>query len=370
MVSETMERKIIVIYIDSLNALGGIERIVYQLIGNWSKKYNIIVITKDSGACSYGELKEVKILSLDCPRIMNMKNRIQRIIFTFINAIISMFRLHKKLRQLEYSKFYVVTPINALEAYWAGVKADKLVISEHGSAYGVNRIYALIKKYIYPKASYISVPNRMDISLYENIGANAVYIPHIVYTKGKEQNTLDSKIILNCGRLTADKRQDDLIKIWHNVRNKNGWKLYIVGKGEEKENLERMIVEYNLCDSVKMLSATKDIEKIYKTASFFAFTSRFEGFGLVLVEAMSYGIPCIAFDCPSGPRDIIINKKNGYLVDDGDLELYTNILTSIVMMSPEELRIYGKNAYESIQEWDNEAILKEWDKVFGKEDYS
>ena len=87
-----MQKKII-IYINSLNAAGGIERIVTQLINEWVKYYNIEVITKDEGACFFNIPKEVTILSIHTPRHLNMNNKLQRIWCTFINSIKSIYEM-------------------------------------------------------------------------------------------------------------------------------------------------------------------------------------------------------------------------------------------------------------------------------------
>ena len=210
--------------------------------------------------------------------------------------------------------------MNAFELLCAGVASDKIVVSEHGSAYGVNKIYKNIKQLVYPKVYCVAVPNKMDVDVYKNLGANAIYVPHMVYMRQHERNRLDSHIILNVGRLTPDKRQDLLIQAWYKNKHKNDWKLWIVGDGEKKNELQLQIESLGLSNSVELLPATKNIDSIYRQASFFAFSSRFEGFGLVLLEAMSYGIPCLAFDCPSGPRDIIDDGINGFLVDNGNID--------------------------------------------------
>ena len=355
--------KKILIYIDSLNASGGIERVVYELISKWRLENEVDLLTKDEGGCFYGNLNDLKIMSIQNPKLINMKNRFQRIFVTFKNMLSSVYKL-KKINVKKYDYFYVTTPLNAFELIKAGVAPQKVVVSEHGSAFGVNKVYQIIKKYIYPKVYCITVPNKMDLEFYKDLGANAIYVPHFLYFKNKPQNNLESKIILNCGRLTADKRQIELLKIWNQIQNKNGWRLYIVGDGEEKNTLKSFITNNKMEKDVIMLPAQKNIEEIYKKASIFAFTSRFEGFGLVIIEAMSYGIPCVSFDCPSGPRDIIKNEINGYLIENNNNNLFATQLEKMINLDQQDLKKLGNNAYIFANKWNNEKILEKWKMIF------
>ena len=292
-----------------------------------------------------------------------MKARYKRVVSVALNLYKTVKKLKIFLKSCNFDYLYTATPLNSFEFYLAFPQImSKMVISEHASAFAVNKIYQTIKKFIYPKAYCISVPNKMDCEVYKLWRCNVVYIPHLASFKPQETNRLDSKIVLNVGRLTLDKRQIELIKIWSNVRNKKDWQLVIVGSGEEKEKLINEIKLYKLEKAVKIVGHTKNIESIYRNASIFAFTSRMEGFGMVLLEAMSFGIPCISYDCPSGPRDIIIDGKNGFLVRNNNSAEFTKKLEYMLEQSP--LREMGQCAFETVKNWNNNGILQAWDKIF------
>jgi len=328
----------------------------------WKKFYHIILLTKDNSKNSFYKIPdEVKRFSIEEPLDLDMKNRKQRIKEVFGNT----WRSHKKLKRvlanIKFEYIYTATPLNSLEVYLANkAYKEKMVISEHASAYAVNGIYQRIKKFVYPKVYCISVPNRMDVDVYKSWGCRAVYIPHLIpKDKSIEPNKLDSKIMLNVGRLTSDKRQAELIKCWSEISDRKGWKLWIVGDGEEKENLQKKISDLKLSD-VKLIPATKGIDKIYKQASAFVFTSRMEGFGMVLLEAMQYGIPCISFDCPSGPRDIIKDGINGYLVKNNSYYELEKAIDNTIHLNNSAIQQLGSNAYRSVEQWDNKSILEKW----------
>ena len=151
----------------------------------------------------------------------------------------------------------------------------------------------------------------------------------------------------------------------HNDDNLTQWQLIIVGDGVLKKELESKIKTLNLQESVILKPFTKQIEKEYLNASIYAMSSHFEGFGMVLVEASSYGLPCIAFDVKTGPSDIIENEKSGFLVVDNDLQGYADKL--MLLMRDEKLRFnFGTKAKRVVSEkFGKEVVMKEWEKLFG-----
>lgn len=359
-----MEKKKIIIYVESLKGAGGIERIVSQLVEEWKKIYELKIFTKDKGEIYFSsEFKDVKIISLNCKRIINMHNRFQRCWSTFINLFVSIKKISCLIKKEKFDYIYVTTPLNALECICAGIKPQKIIVSEHGSALGVNKIYRIIKKYTYPKVKCVSVPNKMDVDIYKEYGANAVYIPHLVKKIEYNKERYDKKVMLNVGRLTKDKQQELLIECWNDALAYSDWELWIVGDGEEKNNLESKIKKLNLEGKIKLFSSTKNIDSFYKNATFFILSSKYEGFGLVLVEAMSYALPCISFDCPSGPRDVIEDGKNGFLIKKNKTDMI-NTLKKITKLTEEDIKIMAQNSQKTIEEWDNEYILNKWKKIF------
>ncbi|AYX86019.1 group 1 glycosyl transferase [Acinetobacter baumannii] len=133
-----------------------------------------------------------------------------------------------------------------------------------------------------------------------------------------QENTpsLEHKTILCVGRLTYQKGFDLLIPSWSKVAHKlDGWKIIIVGTGEDEANLKEMAVNYGVSDSIIFAGQQKNMDPFYRQASFFCMSSRFEGLPMVLLEAQSFGLPLVAFNCNTGPSDIIENGVNGYLVE-------------------------------------------------------
>lgn len=349
-----------------MNASGGIERIVYNLIDAWKEFFEIELIVKDNGECFYGTLDDIAVTSLETPRLSDMTNRGKRILSTLSNSLMSCLRLKRTLKEKNFDFVYVTTPLNTAELFLAGVPGRKIIVSEHGSAFGINKVYMKMKDIFYPKVRAISVPNKIDTEYYKKRGFNSVYIPHLVKDKERNRASGENHVVLNVGRLTDDKRQDNLIECWSRINNKGDWQLWIVGTGENYEKLIDMTKRLQI-DDVFFFPETKNIEEMYLSASVFAFTSRFEGFGLVLTEAMAYGLPCIAYDCPSGPKDIIDNGKNGFLIENSNSVAYSDKLDYLIHMDAGERSLLSDNAYMTIQEWDNDKIIEKWLMLFGRD---
>jgi glycosyltransferase involved in cell wall biosynthesis len=171
--------------------------------------------------------------------------------------------------------------------------------------------------------------------------------------------TARKPIVLSIGRLTSQKGFDRLLEGWAKItgRTEKIWELHIIGSGELKGYLEEIIDLLNL-NSVKMINATKDIQHHYKEASIYCMTSRFEGFPMVLIEAQSFGLPVICYDCPTGPAEII-NPQNGILVPDGDEDVLLQSLLHLMENKSKRLAM-GKHAFENSSKFHIDAITGQW----------
>ena len=166
--------------------------------------------------------------------------------------------------------------------------------------------------------------------------------------------------------MTDDKNQLALLRIWERImeiKSLKDWNLKIVGNGENHDILNDYIIEKKI-KNIKILEPIKDVEKIYSSSSVYVSTSRSEGYPMVLVEAVSFGLPTIAFDCPTGP-DEILNNDSGVLIKLGDEDGFVNKLSEL--MSDLGLREkFSENAYVRSNNWGEEEIMIKWNKVFNK----
>ena len=172
--------------------------------------------------------------------------------------------------------------------------------------------------------------------------------------------------IICVGRLTRQKGFDYLIKAWALIANKYpGWKIDIFGSGDLEDFLIQMIDNYNLKESITINKPTSNIFEEYDRSSIYVLSSRYEGFGLVLLEAMSFGIPCISFNCPHGPSDMITNGEEGILVPVGDINKLAESIEWMITHKEERERM-SQNSREKVKYYLAENIMPQWVELFNK----
>lgn len=361
--------KKLLIYVNSMNVYGGIERVITNLSNAWSNEYEVTILVKDDPISLYSLNKSVSIKSLNSKLKLNMNSRIQRIVSIFFNCFISTKKLKKHFKEKQYDYIYVSTVANLYELYFSNKNIrNKIIASEHASYFAYNKVYKLMKEWIYPKIVAISVPTITDTKIYHKKGYNAFYIPHITTYEKCKCDYLKETTIINVGRLTDDKQQLLLLKMWNEINKQlqnNKYNLQIIGSGENYDKLKEYII-INKIRNVQLVGHTDNISEYYKKASLFLFTSKMEGFGMVLLEAMSFGVPCISFDCHSGPRDIIKNNYNGFLIPCYDEKEFERCVCDYINMPDNKKKIYQNNALDTILSWNNKEILKKWKKIFIK----
>ncbi len=191
-------------------------------------------------------------------------------------------------------------------------------------------------------------------------------IPNPITIEKKYKSNLNNHIIISCGRLSAEKNFSSLIRIFHKIADKvPDWQLYIYGCGVLEKQLQDEIDYYKLSDRILLMGFTYDVFHVMENASIFALTSDYEGFGLVLVEAMTCNLPVISFDCPHGPKNIINNNIDGFLIGEKDEEEYAKKL--LYLIKNKDMRILmGNNAKNSANKFSMDKIMNKWIALFNE----
>lgn len=192
-----------------------------------------------------------------------------------------------------------------------------------------------------------------------------VYNPSTLTLEDNYPDTPRKKIILAAGRLTTQKGFESLLRIWKRIDNKDGWKLKIVGDGELYDKLVKLIAEFGLEDSVDLPGFISDVRSEMKNASIFAVSSIWEGFSLVLVEALSSGCPAISYRTPYGPADILEGSGAGVLVDMGDEEGFARELERLMhsLETREEMSIKARRRARHFMP---DKIIADWIEQYNK----
>ena len=184
-----------------------------------------------------------------------------------------------------------------------------------------------------------------------------VVIPNFSALQVSQLSDCSSKRVLAVGRLAWEKGFDRLVEIWGMVSSKHhDWNLDIYGEGRMYNKLMDLARLYN-AQNLTIHNCTPDICHEYATSSIFVSASHFEGFSLVLLEAMKHGVPCVSFNCPFGPRHIINDGNNGFLVPEGDAKIFAEKLCQL--MENEDLRKqFSKNAIEKANTFGVDIIME------------
>ncbi|WKB80785.1 glycosyltransferase family 4 protein [Cellulophaga lytica] len=190
--------------------------------------------------------------------------------------------------------------------------------------------------------------------------------PLSFFPKEESLSLLNSMKVLAVGKQSYQKGYDRLLQSWKTVAEKHpDWELDIYGTLSEKEQLPKLAEELGITKSVHFYEPVKNIADKYQEASIYVMSSRYEGFGMVLTEAMAYGVPCVSFDCPHGPADIITHNKNGVLVPNNDSDKLANGLLHLIEDDDSRQKM-GAAARKDVERYSIEKIALKWDALFKK----
>jgi glycosyltransferase involved in cell wall biosynthesis len=175
---------------------------------------------------------------------------------------------------------------------------------------------------------------------------------------------VERKRIIAVGRLYGQKGFDLLAEAWAMICKQHpDWKVTIFGDGNEKAQIEACIRRLGVEDSLTIHPSVSDIYGEYLQSDFLVLSSRVEGFGLVLIEAMSCGIPCVSFNCPLGPGEIVTDGVDGLLARNGDVSHLAEQMEYMIT-HPEARLEMGKAAIRKAQQYDKEKIMRQWMQLF------
>lgn len=179
---------------------------------------------------------------------------------------------------------------------------------------------------------------------------------------GEKTNKKKCNYALAIGRLRYEKGFDLLIEAWSMAKEKlpEHVKLIIVGEGEKKLELEEQIKSLHMADSIVIKNFTKDIEKYYSNAKIYCLTSRTEALPMVLIEALCFSTPLLAFDCYTGPREIIKDGYNGFIVEENNIELYAQHIVELFSLNSNDFSNFSHNAYLSSEKYSMKNIIGKW----------
>lgn len=355
---------------------GGMERVLINRINYFKKflKYQCIIITTDqkNRKIFYELDNEVIHEDLEVNYLLNSGNIVKRTI-----TYLAKQREHKrKLKEIikKYNPNIIISMGDADKYILPFIKGDiKIVLEHHFEKYYLfkesrNLLYK-IKDYIFLKKEEqllnkydeFLVLTEEDKKQYKNNKVKVINNPLSFYSK--EISKLENKKIISIGRLLPQKGYDLLIEIWKRVAIRYpDWTLDIYGEGELRKELQEKINKYKLDNHIFLKGREKNIQKKYLEASIYVMSSRYEGFGMVLVEAQACGLPIVSFDCPCGPKDIINDGEDGFLCKFGNIDEMANKIIYLIE-NEEKRKEFGRKARENSLRFSEVKIMNQWKEL-------
>jgi GalNAc-alpha-(1->4)-GalNAc-alpha-(1->3)-diNAcBac-PP-undecaprenol alpha-1,4-N-acetyl-D-galactosaminyltransferase len=355
-----MENKSVCFVIHSLQA-GGMERVMSELVNYFAatKKYQVHLVL-------YGIKREV---------FYPIANDIivHRPSFEFDNSK----RLMSTIKTIHFLR-KTIKQINPIAALSFGERWNNLVLL---ALYGLKTPVFVsdraqpdkplgfkddtLRKCLYPRAKGVVVQTSKALSIFQKMykQSNFKVIGNPIRAI-ENQNLEKENYVLMVGRYIKSKQQDALIRIFAKVNAPN-WKLILLGydhlQQANQANWEKLAEDLEIKDKVIFTGKQANVEEYYSKSKIFAFTSKSEGFPNVIGEAMSAGLPVIAFDCVAGPSDLITNDTNGYLIPLNNEELFVQKLKYLID-NQSKREDFGKNAKNSMAQFELNYICKQYEE--------
>ena len=222
----------------------------------------------------------------------------------------------------------------------------------------------------YRKLDALAVLTKDDARDYAQMLAGSrtkvVRIPNALPPSEGPLTALDEKVVVAAGRLRLQKGFDLLIRAYAEVaRTHPDWQLRIYGSGEERQPLRDLIVERELYNHVFLMGTSHTLQDDLAKGSIFVLSSRYEGFGMVILEAMARGLPVVSFDCPRGPGEIVGSGADGILVPNGDVNGLTRAIVELIE-DEDKRRRYAAAGPAKARQYALEKIGPRWDELLGE----
>ncbi len=341
---------------------GGGERVTVNMANQLVGKGYLVTIV------SLSRSKPSNIFSIDNRVAMEYLNFNFENGFNIPQKIASVYEVRKYFRQYAYDDKTVILGIGTYPSFLLTMltknKKLKTIGCQHSTYAAVKYVWTLLRKIFFHRLDAFVSLSEQDLPKLKKINKNSYVIPNSVSLFPEKPALLENKIILSIGRMDYNKGYDLLLDVFEKLTLLHpDWSLRIVGDGPLKKKIISRVETSDLKDRVEIFPPTNQIINHYLQASIYLMTSRTEGLGMVLLEAQACGLPIVSFDCETGPSDIVIDNKNGFLVECFNIE---RIVQRIALLcSDYDLRVkFGKRAIEDVRKFRPEAINSKWESLF------
>lgn len=354
--------KKICFFVGNLNLSGGTERVSTSIANELAKiGYEVLMLNLWEGESPFFTLNpNVKNYQIYSCRVSFLKNYLKTV-----------YKLRKFLKKHQITDLIVVESMLSLFSLPASTGLPIQHITWEHFNYNVDlgkksrKLARYMSRLFSDKIVTLTERDR-QIWLTKTIGkADIISIPNpSPYLISKNIPKLENKVVLAVGRLTYQKGFDLLIDAWKIVKDNpklGDWKLRIIGEGEDKELLDSLIQSSHLQSSVELLPFSNKINKFYESASIYCLSSRFEGLPMVLIETQSFGLPTVAFDCDTGPKEIIEHNRSGYLCEAENINDLAKNLEKMMLIHKEDYVAMSNEAKKIMSDkFEINKIIGKW----------
>lgn len=346
-----------------MSGVGGIERITAEKINAWIEMfgYEVVLITKNEI-----DLPFFYPINEKCKRYnLNISVQLSGGISQYLKNIPKGIKLYLELKKILESEkidvlFTSMISLDSLIVPFVKTKIPKIA-EIHRSNYLYNKRGWFLKSPIINKYDKVVLLNKDELHYFSL--KNLAVIPNFVDDKEwKGSELIKKNIIISAGRIVIEKQFDHLIDIWSVLVNKNPeWQIHIYGDGH-LEMLNEKIVDKELGDSFKIFPGTAEIKSKMQEAKIFVLVSKSEAFSIVLVEAMQAELPIVSYDSPHGPKNIVSDGKDGFIVPLNDKVAFAEKLD--LLINDSALRAYFiANQKNKLDFFSKNNIMKKWNDL-------
>lgn len=375
----------IVYYLPSLYAPGGLERIITfkaNYLAEHFEGYEIYIVTSEQANQKlHFELSpKVKHIDLNVPFDWPFdQSRIGKLLKYPLRYVQFKHRFTRLLKELkpDITISTLRRELNFINQINDGsIKIGEFHVTRHSYGVGSENEGNPVSRFLRKKWADSFLQNlgqlsKLVILTHEEAGNwpelnNICVIPNPIITPTPFVSDCTCRQVIAAGRYAPQKGFDLLIESWNIVAKENpGWVLKIYGDGSLRDQMQQRINQLGMTESCKLEHTTADIASKYSESSIFVLSSRFEGFGMVITEAMACGIPPVSFACPCGPRDIIDDGTNGLLVEPENIEQLAKKISYLI--GNEDIRKkMGKQALQRSEQYSMNSVMQQWHKLFTK----
>ena len=339
----------IVYVIEKMSGIGGMERIITDkmnyLVRHTAHEVVLLLLWHDEKPLAYPLDERVRVIRMEVP---------------FQHKVRALFSFRKTIRKINPDITIYTWVMGAFLAAFSGWKGRSIYEAHRARPTMKHQwIVSLMER----RVDAVVVLTQQDANDYPN-AKNVVHIPNFTSLHVEKPSDCLSKHCLSVGRLVDVKDFSRLLDIWKMVVcERSEWHLDIVGEGPEREALLQKIERLNLSSNVTLHEATNDVIPYYTNSSIYLMTSRFEGLGIVLIEAQTCGLPIVSLDCDYGPRHIIEDGVTGRLIPYNDDKAMADAIIWLID-NPDKRQQMGMAALKASQRYKPENIMNNWIELF------